>query len=59
MVTRNYVVLIRDEDGNVIDSSEADTEFARMRERITDLELLLDHARRIALDVNQKLGGMQ
>ena len=59
MVTRNYVVLIRDEDGNVIDSAEADTEFARMRERITDLELLLDHARRIALEANQKLEAMQ
>lgn len=59
MVTRNYVVLIRDEDGNVIDSAEADTEFARMRERITDLELLLDHARRIALEANQKMEAMQ
>lgn len=59
MVTRNYVVLIRDEDGNVIDSAEADTEFARMRERITDLELLLDHARRIALEANQKLEALQ
>jgi len=59
MVTRNYVVLIRDEDGNVIDSAEADTEFARMRERITDLELLLDHARRIALEANQKLEASQ
>lgn len=59
MVTRNYVVLIRDEDGNVIDSAEADTEFARMRERITDLELLLDHARRIALEANQKMEASQ
>ena len=59
MVTRNYVVLVRDDDGNVIDSAEADTEFARMRERITDLELLLDHARRIALEANQKLEASQ
>ena len=59
MVTRNYVVLIRDEDGNVIDSAEADTEFLRMRERIIDLELLLDHARRIALEANQKLESQQ
>ena len=59
MVTRNYVVLVRDDDGNVIDSAEADTEFARMRERITDLELLLDHARRIALEANQKMEAMQ
>ena len=59
MVTRNYVVLIRDADGKVIDSAEADSEFITMRNRIADLEELLDHARRIAFEANQKMESMQ
>lgn len=59
MTNKKYVALIRDESGKVIDSIEADTEFERMRERIMELELLLDHVRKIAFEANQKLESMQ
>lgn len=57
MVTRSYVVLYRDEDGIVIDSKEADTEVAMLRQQVADLRELLDNVRRIALELNQKILG--
>ncbi len=57
MVTRSYVVLYRDDDGTVIDSKEADTEVAMLRQQVADLRELLDNVRRIALELNQKILG--
>ena len=41
MVTRSYVVLYRDDEGTVIDSKEADTEVAMLRQQVADLRELL------------------
>jgi len=57
MVTRSYVVLYRDDEGTVIDSKEADTEVAMLRQQVADLRELLDNVRRIALELNQKILG--
>ncbi len=60
-MTTNYVRLVRDQDGTVIDSFEADTEIAMLRHQvatqqqlITDLRELLDTARQIALDAVER-----
>lgn len=54
MVTRSYVVLYRDDDGTVIDSKEADTEVAMLRQQVADLRVLLDNVRRIAFELSQQ-----
>ena len=48
-------MLIRDDDGKVIDSAEADSEFERLHQQIHDLRELLSYARRIALESNEKI----
>ena len=53
--TRNYVVLIRDEDGTVIDHYDGDPEVHALRQQIADLRELLDAVRRLALELNQEI----
>lgn len=55
MVTRSYVVLYRNDQGVVIDSKEADTEVAALRQQIADLRELLDGIRKLALDLNEQI----
>lgn len=60
-MTTNYVRLVRDADGTVIESHEADAEIQLLRQHIDaqaqllrDMRELLDHARQIALDAATK-----
>lgn len=55
MVTISYVRLVRDEDGTVIDSHDANQEFARLRQQIADYREMLDSVRRMALQLNEEI----
>lgn len=57
----NYVRLVRNDDDVIVESFEADTEFAMLRHQvatqqqlITDLRELLDTARQIALSAVER-----
>lgn len=61
MTTTNYVRLVRDAAGTVIESHDADGEFKALREHIEqqaqlllDMRELLANARQIALDAMDK-----
>lgn len=51
----NYVRLLRDEDGDVIHSESADEEVTLLRQRITDLQELLNMTRQIIRDQDRKV----
>ena len=42
MATRHYVVIIRDEQGDIIDHYDGDPEVHRLRQQVADLRELLD-----------------
>lgn len=68
MHTKDYVVVIRDQDGTIVHSENANGEYREMKtqieklrqalqiemERTEDLREMLDHARRIAWKANQE-----
>lgn len=60
-MTTNYVRLVRNQEGVIVDSFDADAEFNQLHQRvatqeqlITDLRELLDTARQIALDAVER-----
>ena len=53
--TRNYVVLIRDEEGTVIDHYDGDPEVHALRQQIADLRELLDNVRRLAFELSKEI----
>jgi len=53
--TRHYVVLIRDEDGTIIDHFDGDQEVQNLRQQVADLRELLDSVRRLALELSQEI----
>lgn len=57
MATRHYVVLVRDDQGDVIDHYDADAEVQQLRQQISDLREMLDHARRIAFEFSKDVLG--
>ncbi len=52
MTTTDYVRLVRDAEGTVIDSFDANPEFEAMQQQVNDLRELLDNTRRIALEAD-------
>lgn len=55
MATRHYVVLIRDEHGDVIDHFDGDPEVQQLRQQVADLRELLDNVRRLALELSKEI----
>lgn len=55
MATRHYVVIIRDEQGDIIDHYDGDPEVHRLRQQVADLRELLDSVRRLALELSQEI----
>ena len=55
MATRHYVVIIRDEQGDIIDHYDGDPEVHRLRQQVADLRELLDNVRRLALELNKEI----
>ena len=53
--TKHFVVLIRDEEGTVIDHYDGDPEVHALRQQIADLRELLDNVRRMALELNKEI----
>lgn len=54
MTTTDYVRLVRNADGVIIDSFDANPEFEALHQQIKDLRDLLDNTRRIALEADQQ-----
>ncbi len=52
MTTTDYVRLVRDAEGTVIDSFDANPEFEALQQQVKDLRELLDNTRRIALEAD-------
>lgn len=50
MTTTDYVRLVRDAEGIIIDSFDANHEFEALQQQVNDLRELLDSTRRIALE---------
>lgn len=59
MATKHFVVLIRDEQGDVIDHYDGDPEVQQLRQQISDLREMLDHVRRLALELSKEILGEQ
>lgn len=55
MATRHYVVIIRDEQGDIIDHYDGDPEVHRLRQQVADLRELLDNVRRLALELSKEI----
>lgn len=55
MVTYRYVLIVLDERGEEIERKDADADVRALKQRIVDLQELLDATRRIALDANDKI----
>jgi len=55
MTTYHYVLIVRDERGEEIDRKDADTDIRALKQRIIDLQELLDNTRRIALEANERI----
>lgn len=55
MATRHYVVIIRDEQGDIIDHYDGDPEVQQLRQQIADLRELLNNVRRMALELNKEI----
>jgi hypothetical protein len=60
-MTTNYVRLVRNDEGVIVDSFDADAEFKQLQQMviiqeqmIADLRELLDKARQIALDAVER-----
>ncbi len=60
-MTTNYVRLVRNQEGVIVDSFDADAEFKQLHQRVAtqeqliiDLRELLDTARQIALDAVER-----
>jgi len=55
MVTYRYVLIVLDERGEEIERKDADADIKALKQRIVDLQELLDATRRIALEANDKI----
>jgi len=55
MVTYRYVLIVLDERGEEIERKDADADVRALKQRIVDLQELLDATRRIALEANDKI----
>ncbi len=55
MATRHYVVIIRDEQGDIIDHYDGDPEVQQLRQQVADLRELLDNVRRLALELSKEI----
>lgn len=55
MASRHYVVIIRDEQGDIIDHYDGDPEVHRLRQQVADLRELLDNVRRLALELSKEI----
>lgn len=55
MTTYHYVLIVRDERGEEIDRKDADNDIRALKQRILDLQELLDNTRRIALEANERI----
>lgn len=55
MVTYRYVLIVLDERGEEIERKDADSDIRALKQRIVDLQELLDTTRRIALEANDKI----
>lgn len=55
MVTYRYVLIVLDERGEEIERKDADADVRALKQRIVDLQDLLDATRRIALEANDKI----
>lgn len=53
--TKHFVVLIRDEEGTVIDHFDGDPEVQALRQQVADLRELLDNVRRLALELSKEI----
>lgn len=55
MATKHFVVIIRDEQGDIIDHYDGDPEVHRLRQQVADLRELLDNVRRLALELSKEI----
>ena len=55
MTTYHYVLIVRDERGEEIDRKDADSDIRALKQRILDLQELLDNTRKIALEANERI----
>ena len=55
MVTYRYILVVLDERGEEIERKDADADIRAMKQKILDLQELLDNTRKIALEANERI----